>query len=77
MYISTNVIDSQTDVKLINNLWGRSSFGYPDWSQELRDVCSVSGGLAPSLFFSGPSKLKQDLEIICNQLGISYRQGEF
>ena len=77
MYISTNVTDSQTDVKLINNLWGRSSFGYPDWSQELRDVCSAGGGLAPSLFFSGPTKLKQDLEKVCNQLGISYRQGEF
>lgn len=77
MYISTNVSQKQTDVKLINNLWGKSSFGYPDWSQELKDICFVDGNLAPSLFFSGPSKLKKDLEKTCDHLGISFRKGDF
>ena len=31
MYISTDVLESETNIDLVDNLWSKSSFGIPDW----------------------------------------------
>jgi hypothetical protein len=77
MYISTNILDMETDVTLVNNLWGKSSFGIPDWSEELKDIRSKNSELNSRLFFSGPRNMKGDLIGECKKLKIGFNQGEF
>ena len=77
IYISTNILDMETDVTLVNNLWGKSSFGIPDWSEELKDIRSKNSELNSRLFFSGPRNMKGDLIGECKKLKIGFNQGEF
>ena len=77
IYISTNVTENQTDVALIDNLWGKSSFGMPNWSKELGGIRSEHSRLKSTLFYSGPMSIKGDLINECNNLNIGYQQGAF
>ncbi len=77
MYISTNILDQETDVTLVDNLWGKSSFGMPDWGMELKNICSKNGELDAGLFFSGPWTMKGDLQKECKKLNIDFHQGDF
>ena len=77
MYISTNILNQETDVTLVDNLWGKSSFGMPDWGMELKNICSKNGQLDAGLFFSGPWTMKGDLQKECKKLNIDFHQGDF
>ena len=77
MYISTNILDKETDVILIDNLWGKSSFGNPDWSTELRELQSQNESRNSRLFFSGPRNMKGNIQSECKKLNISYLEGDF
>ena len=77
MYISTNILDKETDVILIDNLWGKSSFGNPDWSTELRELQSQNESRKSRLFFSGPRNMKGNIQSECKKLNISYLEGDF
>jgi len=77
MYISTNILDKETDVILIDNLWGKSSFGNPDWSSELRELLSQNESRKSRLFFSGPRNMKGNIQSECTKLNISYHEGDF
>jgi len=77
MYISTNILDKETDVILIDNLWGKSSFGNPDWSTELRELQSQNESRKSRLFFSGPRNMKGNIQSECTKLNISYHEGDF
>jgi hypothetical protein len=77
MYISTNILDKETDVILIDNLWGKSSFGNPDWSTELRKLQSQNESRKSRLFFSGPRNMKGNIQSECTKLNISYHEGDF
>ena len=77
IYISTNVTENQTDVTLIDNLWGKSSFGMPNWSKELGEIRSEHSRLKCTLFYSGPMGIKGDLIKECKNLKVGYQQGTF
>ena len=77
MYISTSILNKETDVTLIDNLWGKSSFGIPKWSKELTEIRKENSELNSRLFFSGPSELKGDLEVVCKKLDVGFNQGDF
>ena len=77
IYISTNVTENQTDVTLIDNLWGKSSFGMPNWSKELGEIRSVHSRLKSTLFYSGPMGIKGDIIKECKNLKVGYQQGTF
>ena len=77
MYISTDVTENQTNVSLIDNLWGKSSFGLPYWSKELGEIRSEFSHLQARLFFSGPIQTVGLLKKECKNLGISFNRGAF
>ena len=77
MYISTNVTEKQTNVTLIDNLWGKSSFGLPDWTKELGEIRSEFSHLQGRLFYSGPIQTTGPLKKECKNLGISFKRGAF
>ena len=77
MYISTDVTENQTSVTLIDNLWGKSSFGLPYWSKELGAIRSEFSHLQARLFFSGPIQTGRLLKKECKNLGISFKRGAF
>jgi len=77
MYISTDVTENQTNVSLIDNLWGKSSFGLPYWSKELGEIRSEFSHLQARLFFSGPIQAVGLLKKECKNLGISFNKGAF
>jgi len=77
MYISTDVSNRKTDVTLIDNLWGKSKFGIPDWKQELKELKSNVAEENSNLFYSGPSNFKTKLKTACNQLNMTFNEGDF
>ena len=77
MYISTNILKKETDVVLIDNLWGKSSFGIPDWSSELKNLLSKKDLTKSKLFYSGPRNMKGNIQSECKKLDISYHEGNF
>ena len=77
MYISTNVTEKQTNVTLIDNLWGKSSFGLPNWTKELGGIRSKHSQLKSRLFYSGPMGIKGNLIKECKNLKVGYKQGTF
>jgi len=77
IYISTDILKKETDVKLVDNLWVNSSFGIPNWKDELKNICSVGENVDSKLFFSGPRKLRGNLIEECKKLNIVYNEGDF
>ena len=76
MFISKDILKKETSVNLIENLWNNSSFGYPNWLEELEKIRLKNKDLKTNLFFSGPINFKKGLEKICNQLNIDFKQGD-
>lgn len=77
MYISTNVINKSSDVTLLDNLWGKSKFGHPDWQTELSEIIDDNSKSKPNLFYSGPRSYKSKLLKECKKLQIEFNEGDF
>ncbi|MBT3179780.1 MAG: hypothetical protein HOB40_06315 [Candidatus Marinimicrobia bacterium] len=77
MFISTNVMERETNVTLIDNLWGKSKFGLPDWNQELKELQNNHSELDSALFYSGPNQYKKAILLGCKNQKITFKQGQF
>ena len=77
IYISTNILNKETDVTLVDNLWSKSSFGVPDWATELKKIQLQTSNQKTGLFYSGPGSYKSDIERECKKLKIGFKEGEF
>jgi len=59
MFMSTDLSKTKTNVTLINNIWGKSKFGLPDWKQELKLLTNNNVETKNHIFYSGPNKYKK------------------
>ena len=59
MFMSTDLSKNKTDVTLINNIWGKSKFGFPDWKKELKMLTVNNINTRNHIFYSGPNKYKK------------------
>ena len=59
MFMSTDLSKTRTNVTLINNIWGKSKFGLPDWKQELKLLTNNNVETKNHIFYSGPNKYKK------------------
>ena len=74
MYISTDVLESETNIDLVDNLWSKSSFGIPDWEKIFSKFGENSN---QKVFYSGPNKHSRKLKKACKKSGIQFKQGNF
>ena len=74
MYISTDVLNNETNIDLVDNLWNHSSFGMPNWEKLFNKFDRPSGN---KVFYSGPSKFSRTLKKACAKKGIVYKKGSF
>ena len=59
MFMSTDLSKNKTDVTLINNIWGKSKFGFPDWKKELKMLTVNNINTRNHIFYSGPNKYRK------------------
>jgi Ca2+-binding EF-hand superfamily protein len=62
MYMSTDLTETKTDVTLINNIWGKSKFGFPDWKNEFNTIATLNVETQNHIFYSGPKKYKSTIK---------------
>ena len=74
MYISTDVLESETNIDLVDNLWSKSSFGIPDWEKIFSEFGEDSN---QKVFYSGPNKHSRKLKKACKKSGFKLKQGKF
>ena len=74
MYISTDVLESETNIDLVDNLWSKSSFGIPDWEKIFSKFGENSN---QKVFYSGPNKYSRKLKKVCKKSDIQFKQGNF
>ena len=77
MYISTDVVENETSISLVDNLWSRSKFGIPDWGQELELLNSGDGQTDRKVFYSGPRRFSRTLKKECKKRDIEFNRGSF
>tara|TARA_B100000767_G_scaffold255125_1_gene261064 strand:+ start:1075 stop:2556 length:1482 start_codon:yes stop_codon:yes gene_type:complete len=77
MYMSTDIVNTKTDVTLIDNIWGKSKFGLPNWGQELNQVLKEENTLKRRIFYSGPSALRKSLKKEAWNLKIPFQSKDF
>ncbi len=77
MYISTDVMDNETNISMVDNLWQRSRFGMPDWKEEIGLLDSDDQKLDRKVFYSGPSRFVRSLQRECTKIGINFNRGSF
>ena len=77
LYVSKDILNRETKVKLIDDLWSNSNFGYPNWSEELKKTKSENNELESNLFFSGPSIFIKDLKKTCKKLKINFNDEDY
>ena len=74
MYISTDVLESETNIDLVDNLWSKSSFGIPDWDKIFSEFGEDT---IQKVFYSGPNKHSRKLKKACKKLGFQFKKGKF
>ena len=74
MYISTDVLESETNIDLVDNLWSKSSFGIPDWEKIFSEFREDSNH---KVFYSGPNKHSRKLKNACKKSGFQFKKGKF
>ena len=77
MYIATNVMDKNTNVSMIDNLWKVASFHLPDWNEKLSESIDKISKLRSRVFYSGPRKYIKELKKSCKGLGIPFNSKKF
>ena len=77
MYMSTDLENTTTDVTLINNIWGKSKFGLPNWSEELNQILEETSNLKSEIFYSGPLKYRKTIESIAKKENITFHKKAF
>jgi ferredoxin-NADP reductase len=77
MYISTDVMENETNISMVDNLWNRSRFGMPDWEKEIGLLDSDDQMLDRKVFYSGPSRFIRSLKRECDKIGINFNRGSF
>ena len=77
MYMSTDLENTTTDVTLINNIWGKSKFGLPNWSEELNQILEETSNLKSEIFYSGPLKYRKTIESIAKEENITFHKKAF
>tara|TARA_B100001250_G_scaffold306673_1_gene268548 strand:+ start:2043 stop:3542 length:1500 start_codon:yes stop_codon:yes gene_type:complete len=77
LFISKDVLNDKTEIKLIEDLWNGSSFGKPNWYDELKINKSKSKTSKVNLFYSGPDNFYKDLKDTCNKLNINFNDKNF
>lgn len=74
MYISTDVLNSKTNIDLVDNLWSKSSFGIPDWEKIFSEFGEESN---QKVFYSGPNKFSKELKKACKKSSYQFKRGSF
>ena len=74
MYISTDVLNSKTNIDLVDNLWSKSSFGIPDWEKIFSEFGEESN---QKVFYSGPNKFGKELKKACKKAKYQFKRGSF
>jgi hypothetical protein len=74
MYISTDVVKSETNIDLVDNLWSKSSFGIPDWEKIFSGFREDSNH---KVFYSGPNKFSRELKKACKKSRYQFKRGSF
>ena len=74
MYISTDVLKSETNIDLVDNLWSKSSFGIPDWEKIFSEFGEESN---QKVFYSGPNKFSRELKKVCKKSRYQFKRGSF
>jgi len=59
MFMSTDLNKTKTNVTLINNIWGKSKFGLPDWKKEFEKLAMFNDDIKSHIFYSGPKKYRK------------------
>ena len=77
MYMSTDIVNTKTDVTLIDNIWGKSKFGLPNWGLELEHVLKEENALKRRIFYSGPSYFRKSLKKEARNLNIPFQSKNF
>ena len=77
LFISKDVFNDKTEIKLIEDLWNGSSFGKPNWYEELRINKTKNKTSKINLFYSGPDNFYKDLKDTCNSLNINFNDKNF
>ena len=77
MYITTNAINKNTNVSIIDNLWEVANFHLPDWNEKLSESIDKISKSGSRVFYSGPRKYIKELKKSCNSLGIPFNSKKY
>ena len=77
MYMSTDIVNTKTDVTLIDNIWGKSKFGLPNWGLEFEQGLKEENALKRRIFYSGPSYFRKSLKKEARNLNIPFQSKDF
>jgi predicted ferric reductase/Ca2+-binding EF-hand superfamily protein len=77
LFISKDVLNERTEIKLIKDLWNGSSFGSPDWHKELKSKKSKNRTSKVNLFYSGPDNFSKELKDTCYEFNINFNNKNF
>ena len=77
LFISKDVFNNKTEIKLIEDLWNGSSFGKPNWNEDLKNKKSKNKRSEISLFYSGPKAMSREIKDTCDKLNINFNYKNF
>ena len=77
LFISKDVLNNKTEIKLIKDLWTGSSFGKPNWNKNLKSKKSKDETSKFNLFYSGPDTYSKELKDTCGKLNITFNYKNF
>ena len=77
LFISKDVFNNKTEIKLIEDLWNGSSFGKPNWNEDLKNKKSKNKRSEISLFYSGPKAISREIKDTCDKLNINFNYKNF
>ncbi|WP_413173026.1 EF-hand domain-containing protein [Anabaena azotica] len=77
LFVSMDLLHSQTKVDLITGLKSRTKTGRPDWDDIFRDLAKQHAPHKIDVFFCGPPGLSTQLKSLCTKYGFGYRKENF
>ena len=75
--LARELLHQQGNPDLLTGLKSKTNMGRPDWQQELSEIAEQHRPEPVEVFFCGPPGLGRQIQAICRDLGLGFRQEDF
>lgn len=75
--LARELLHEQGDPDLLTGLKSKTNMGRPDWHQELAAIAERHRPEPVEVFFCGPRGLGRQIQSVCREVGLRFRQEDF